>query len=83
MLPDLVAVRALETRLATREPTGDARRPVHLRQAVQLESVSFRYEEGAEPALVSVDLTIAAGQTTAIVDRRAPVRAPSPTSCWD
>ena len=67
MLPDLVAVRALETRLATREPTGDARRPVHLRQAVQLESVSFRYEEGAEPALVSVDLTIAAGQTTAIV----------------
>jgi len=68
MLPDLVAVLALESRLDSRELTGPARRePVHLRQAVRLESVSFRYEEDADPALVSVDLTIPAGQTTAIV----------------
>ena len=59
---------ALETRLARATPARSARRaPVRLRQAVRLESVSFRYEEGAEPALVSVSLTIPAGQTTAIV----------------
>src|SRR5262249_34350304 len=68
MLPDLVAVLALENRLDARELTSPARpAPVHLRQAVRLEAVSFRYEDDADPALVSVDLTIPAGQTTAIV----------------
>lgn len=68
MLPDLAAVLALETRLATHEQTRPAsHEPVRLRQAVRLDSVSFRYEEAAEPALVSVSLTIPAGQTTAIV----------------
>ena len=68
MLPDVAAVLALETRLAPREETHAARRvPVRLRQAVRLDSVSFRYEEAAEPALASVSLTIPAGQTTAIV----------------
>lgn len=68
MLPDFAAVLALETRLAPLEEAGPVRlEPVRLRQAVRLDSVSFRYEEAAEPALASVSLTIPAGQTTAIV----------------
>jgi len=68
MLPDLAAVMELETRLAPREVARAARQgPVPLRDGVRLESVSVRYEESAEPALVSVSLTIRAGQTTAIV----------------
>lgn len=68
MLPDLAAVLGLETRLASHDAAGPAPRgPVRLRQSVRLESVSFRYEEAADPALVSVSLTIPAGQTTAIV----------------
>jgi ATP-binding cassette subfamily C protein len=34
---------------------------------VRFDSVSFKYEDGAQPALASVKLTIPAGQTTAIV----------------
>jgi ATP-binding cassette, subfamily C, bacterial len=68
MLPDLAAVLALETRLAPGGPTLPGRSgPVHLRRAVRLDSVSFRYEEAAEPALAAVSLTIPVGQTTAIV----------------
>jgi len=68
MLADLLAVVALDDRLATHEEARPARvAPVPLRRAIRLESVSFRYEERAEPALVSVSLTIPAGQTTAIV----------------
>jgi ATP-binding cassette subfamily C protein len=68
MLPDLSAVLALENRLASHAAVGPAQHaPVRLCQAVRLESVSFRYEEAADPALVSVSLTIPAGQTTAIV----------------
>jgi ATP-binding cassette subfamily C protein len=68
MLPDFTAVLALEDRLARHEEAGPARRePVGLRQAVRLDAVSFQYEDSAEPALVSISLTIPAGQTTAIV----------------
>ncbi|MGH7785420.1 MAG: ABC transporter ATP-binding protein [Candidatus Binatia bacterium] len=68
MLPDFVAVRTLETRLALSEQAGPARRaPVALRQAVRLDSVSFRYADTTGPALDSVSLTIPVGQTTAIV----------------
>jgi ATP-binding cassette, subfamily C, bacterial len=68
MLPDLAAVLGLETRLAPRQEAGTAERGrIRLLQSVRLDSVSFRYEEAAEPALVSVSLTIPAGQTTAIV----------------
>jgi ATP-binding cassette subfamily C protein len=68
MLPDLVAVLALETRLAPNEQAGPTRGgPLRLRHALRLDAVSFRYEAEAEPALVSVSLTIPAGQTTAIV----------------
>jgi len=68
MLPDLVAVQALEARLAPPEQAGPVRPgPVRLRQGVRLDAVSFRYADAAEPALASVSLTIPAGQTTAIV----------------
>ena len=68
MLPDLDAVLTLEVRLGAPDATGPVRRgPLRLREAVRLESVSFRYEEDADPALVSVSLRIPAGQTTAIV----------------
>ena len=68
MLPDFAALMALETRLGPLEEVRPARRePLRLRQTVRLEAVSFRYEEAAEPALVSVSLTIPVGQTTAIV----------------
>lgn len=68
VLPDLTAVLALEARLtadATPRPPGAT--PVRLRQAVRLDTVSFRYADTAAPALASVSLTIPAGQTTAIV----------------
>lgn len=68
ILPDFVAVRTLETRLALSEQAGPARHvPVTLRQAVRVDSVSFRYADTAGPALDSVSLTIPVGQTTAIV----------------
>lgn len=68
MLPELAAVLSLEAHLAPQEEAGPVRRePVRLLQAVRLDSVSFRYEEAAEPALASISLTIPAGQTTAIV----------------
>jgi ATP-binding cassette subfamily C protein len=68
MLPDLAAVLALEARLRPLAAAGPARRgPVPLHHAVRLESVTFRYEDGAEPALDTVSLTIPVGQTTAIV----------------
>ena len=68
MLGDLAAVLALDTHLAPHEEMDRTRHgSVRLRQEVRLDSVSFRYEEAAEPALVSVSLTIPAGQTTAIV----------------
>ena len=68
MLPDLVAVLALENRLTAPEAAGPApAAPLRLRQAVRLDAVSFRYPEAAAPALVSVSLTIPVGQTTAIV----------------
>jgi ATP-binding cassette subfamily C protein len=68
MLPDLTAVLALETRLApSAEADAAPRALVRLRQAVRLDSVSFRYEGAAAPALASVSLTIPVGQTTAIV----------------
>jgi len=68
MLPDLAAVLALETRLVTHDATSPARHGhLRMRRVVRLESVSFRYEAAADPALVSVSLTVPAGQTTAIV----------------
>jgi ATP-binding cassette subfamily C protein len=68
MLPDLVAVLALETRLTPPEKAVTTRPgPVHLEHAVRFDSVSFRYADGAAPALAAVSLTIPAGQTTAIV----------------
>jgi ATP-binding cassette, subfamily C, bacterial len=68
MLPDFVAVLALEARLASHEEAGHTWRGLgRLRNAVRLDAVSFQYEAGADPALLSVTLTIPAGQTTAVV----------------
>jgi ATP-binding cassette, subfamily C, bacterial len=68
MLSDLAAVLALETRLTPQEEAVPTRPwPVHLKHAVRLDSVSFRYAEGAAPALAALSLTIPAGRTTAIV----------------
>jgi ATP-binding cassette subfamily C protein len=68
MLSDLVGLLNLETRLAAHEDPHPTRHgAVHLRQAVRLESVSFRYEEDASLALDSISLKIPAGKTTAIV----------------
>jgi ATP-binding cassette subfamily C protein len=68
ILPDFASVLALEARLAPHAEASPTRREaVRLRQAVRLDSVSFRYEEAVEPALASVTLTIPIGQTTAIV----------------
>ena len=68
MLAELAAVSALDTHLARHEEADPARHAsVRLQHEVRLDSLSFRYEAAAEPALVSVSLTIPAGQTTAIV----------------
>jgi len=68
MLWDLVAVLALETQLTPHEEAVPTRPgPVHLKHGVRLDSVSFRYVEGAAPALATLSLTIPAAQTTAIV----------------
>lgn len=68
MLPELVAVLTLETLLTRDQKARPARRAsVRLREALRLDSVSFQYEEAAQPALVSLSLTIPVGQTTAIV----------------
>ena len=68
VMPDLAAVLGLEAHLAPQLEASPSRAgPIRLRQEVRLESVSFRYEEAADPALLSVSLTIPAGQTTAIV----------------
>jgi ATP-binding cassette subfamily C protein len=68
MLPDFTALIALQRRLDALDEVHPARREsIRLRHAVRLESVSFHYEEAAEPALVTVSLTIPAGETTAIV----------------
>jgi ABC-type multidrug transport system fused ATPase/permease subunit len=67
MLPDLVAVLALETRLGTRDAWRARQRGQFLRRrrAARRGVVSVRGT--AEPALRSVSLTIPVGQTTAIV----------------
>jgi len=68
MLPILASVLSLEARLTPEGDPGSSRRPAPcLRHVVRLDGVSFRYEGTAEPALASVSLAIAAGQTTAIV----------------
>jgi ATP-binding cassette subfamily C protein len=68
VLPDFAVVLAVEASLAPRADPGLApREALRLRTSVRLDSVSFRYEDAAEPALLSVTLTIPAGQTTAIV----------------
>jgi ATP-binding cassette subfamily C protein len=68
MLPDFAALLALVARLSPPEEGSRTRHdPVRLRNAVRFDSVSFQYEDGAQPALASVKLTIPAGQTTAIV----------------
>jgi ATP-binding cassette, subfamily C, bacterial len=68
MLSDCDAVLGLEARLAPYEEAVPVRHgPVQLKQAVRLDTVAFHYGDGAAPALMSLSLTIPAGQTTAIV----------------
>jgi ATP-binding cassette, subfamily C, bacterial len=67
-LPAFVAVAYLEQRCrAAAEATATAGGPSELRSSVRLENVWFTYPGGQFPALRGIDLTIAAGKTTAIV----------------
>ena len=53
---------------AAAEPAGDPSLSLRLRQAIRLEQVWFSYEsEGEAKTIQGVDLTVAAGRTTAIV----------------
>ncbi len=65
-LPSFAAVQALERRcLDAAEPRIAVGQPVAFRRAVDLRRVSFGY--GETPAVRDVDLSIPAGETTAIV----------------
>ena len=81
MLPNLVAVLALESAWGARCDGAAPAAPVHLRRAcgsTRLVPVA----ETADPALQSVGLTIPVGQTTAIIGPSGPARVRSPISSW-
>lgn len=66
----LLATRPLTDLLDLPEPRDRAEAPAQERTGaagIRLERVSFRYAEGAEPALADVDLSIAQGERIAVV----------------
>jgi ATP-binding cassette subfamily C protein len=67
--PALTTVTEMEARCeAAAEPEPARSEGIELREAVRLEGVSFAYQDSGEPLVISdLDLTIQAGQTTAIV----------------
>jgi ATP-binding cassette subfamily C protein len=68
-LPVIDGVNALEAQcLAAREPEPPSSRAITFAQRIEFDDVEFAYlGRGAEPALEGLRLSIAAGQTTAIV----------------
>ncbi len=69
VLPAFDLVMAMQARCeAAAEPKAEPSKEIKLRHVVQLEQVSFSYEEdGTARVINSLDLTINAGDTTAIV----------------
>lgn len=66
LLPAFDSVVSLQTRCeSASEYNGGAARTVHLKENIQLERVSFRYDE--TPVIQDIDLTIEKGHTVAIV----------------
>ena len=61
------ALALLEAHERRPEPAGSGGPVAPLARELRFDGVSFTYEEGAEPALSDVSLTIRAGTTTAIV----------------
>lgn len=67
-LPIVDAVNRLEQEcLAAAEPSAAAERDVTLADAIRFEQVSFTYPRREAPTVRNVNLTIAIGETTAIV----------------
>jgi ATP-binding cassette subfamily C protein len=67
-LPVFEAMRELERECVSEaEPTGASAAAAPLTESVRFDRVSFEYLDRREPAVVEVDLTIRAGDTTAIV----------------
>jgi ATP-binding cassette subfamily C protein len=69
LLPAFTMVMEMHTRCeAAAEPKAGRAEQVNLRHAIQFEQVSFGYQgNGKPPVICNLDLTIMAGQTTAIV----------------
>jgi ATP-binding cassette subfamily C protein len=67
--PALATVTEMQARCeAAAEPEPACSEGIELREGIRLEGVSFAYQDSGEPLVISdLDLTIAAGKTTAIV----------------
>ena len=68
-LPAFATIAEMQDRcVAVAEPEPMCFRGIELRDSIRLEGVSFAYEERGEPIVISdLNLTIRAGETTAIV----------------
>lgn len=65
-LPAFISVVKMQARCeAAAEPGGQSKNEVHLHHAIQLERVTFGYQN--RPVIYSLDLKVPAGETTAIV----------------
>jgi ATP-binding cassette subfamily C protein len=69
LVPAFTTIMAMQARLeAAAEPKAEKVEEFKLRYGIQFEQVSFGYEnDGKAPVIWNLDLTIKAGQTTAIV----------------
>lgn len=68
-MPAFAGVMALQARCeASAESRAEHRETITLQRNIRLEGVSFAYEgEDAPPAITTLDLTVRAGETTAII----------------
>lgn len=67
-LPAFARVAEIQERCGAAEETSDGlRKDVELGESLRLEDVSFNYGTEGNPAISDLDLTVRAGQTTAIV----------------
>ena len=68
MLPSFSRIIEMQQRCdAAAEPKPGRMEKVELQHGIRFEKVSFNYDEGKTPVISNLDLTIKAGETTAIV----------------
>jgi len=68
MLPSFSRIIEMQQRCdAAAEPKPGRMEKVELQYGIRFEKVSFNYDEGKTPVISNLDLTIKAGETTAIV----------------